>query len=318
MHTTKSGTNKVWTFNALQFLRDSRIDHTTEGQKATRNRVQVHCPFCTGSRNYHLGIHVVHAYANCWRCGPHSIPEVIRELLHVSWREAYAIMEEYEHVGGVRLYQPKRNKIVSKKLVTPTGLTFLRKTHGEYLRDVRKFKPLDLVKQWGVQSTGLIGKYKNRIYIPINLRTQPVSYQCRSVKKVEAVRYMTCEPDKEQVFHKHTLYGIDNVNSDTVVVCEGVTDVWRLGVGAVATFGITYDKMQAFQLARFTNIYILYDIEPQAQKQAEKLANDISMLNGKANVFIAQHGFGDKDPGDLTQEQADEFMFNVTTHRHNL
>ena len=57
-------------------------------------------------------------------------------------------------------------------------------------------------------------------------------------------------------------------------------------------------------ISNFDNFHLAYDPEDQAKKQAENLAFDIASLGGKVKVW----NIGDTDPGDLSQEDADEFM----------
>jgi hypothetical protein len=299
------------TFNTRKFLEDSNIDHTDTGQKATKNRIQVHCPFCVGSKNFHLGIHVSNAYANCWRCGPHSMLETIRELLHVSWREAYKIMDEYQDTSNIKTSITSAritgNKLIFKGLLEP-----LKKIHRDYLIHERQFNPDELTSTWGIQSIGPIGDFKHRIYIPIYYRGVIVSYQCRSIVKGDhIIRYLTCKPEHETVFHKSILYGLDYVASDKVLVVEGVTDVWRMGPGTVATFGIEYMKEQVYQLSKFKEIFILFDPEPTAQKQAEKLANELSFMKGCTPYIIDIKNTGASDPGTLEQKIADQMMLDI-------
>lgn len=307
--------NKIISFNALAFLKDNRIDHTTTGQKATKNRVQVHCPFCIGSKKYHLGIHLSDAYANCWRCGPHSILKVVKELLHVSWSETYKIIEQYGDVSSVKIQ--KHDRVHASEVVLPDLLEPLKTAHAKYLIG-RGFTPEGLVNTWGIQSTGPAGDYKHRIFIPIYYRNRVVSFQCRSISTNEnVVRYLTCPPEKEAIFHKSILYGIDNVISDTIVVVEGVTDAWKLGAGAVATFGINYMKEQVYQISRYKNVYIMFDPEKTAQRMAEKLGNELAFMNN-CNVNILDiKDTGVEDPGSLPQKEAEQIMFEILTGRFN-
>ena len=299
--------NKI-SFNTKLFLESYQIEHTDMGQKATKNRIQVHCPFCVGSKNFHLGIHVTDAYANCWRCGPHSLLSTIKELLHTSWREAYQIVDEFADIGNVKIIHNVRK--TNDKLVLPGLIEPLKDRHKKYIKE-RGYNPEDIEKTWNIQSVGPVGASAHRIYIPIYYRGMPVSYQCRSIiKRDDVVRYLTCAPEKEKVFHKSILYGLDYVQSDTILVVEGVTDVWRMGPGTVATFGIEYMKEQVFQLSKFKKVYIMFDSEPTAQKQASKLANELAFMKN-CEPYIINIGNLAKDPGELKQPDADDIMLNV-------
>jgi len=311
-----SSNNKAITFNARAFLQDTRIDCTETGQKATKNRINVHCPFCTGSRKFHLGIHLTNAYANCWRCGPHSLLSTIKALLHVSWGEVYKIVDEYSDVSGVRVAKYDRTNRNST-IVLPGVLEPLKRIHTTYLEG-RNFNPDDIINTWNIQSVGPTGMCKHRIFIPIQYRGDIVSYQCRSVVQGDNIlRYITCPPDKEVIFHKSILYGLDSVISDTIVVVEGVTDAWRLGAGAVCTFGTNYMKEQVYQLSKYKYVFILFDPETAAQRQAEKLANELAFLK-KCEPFILDiKSLGVDDPGTLRQSDADELMRDIMVGKFN-
>jgi len=302
--------NKHITFNAKAFLQAVHIDHTDVGPKATKNRVQVHCPFCPGSKNFHLGIHVTNAYANCWRCGPHSLISTIRELLHITWKEVYSIIEEYGDISSIKT--SKHIKVSGSKLVLPGLIEPLKNKHRKYLIE-RHFDPDDIINTWNVQSVGPVGRCSHRIYIPIYYRGEVVSYQCRSTQKGnDIVRYITCDRDKETVFHKSILYGLDYAISDNVAVVEGATDTWRLGPGSLATFGMEFMKEQIYQLSRFKKVYLMYDPEPAAIRQAEKMANELAFM-GKCEPYVIDiKTLGVEDPGDLDQRDANELMLDIT------
>ena len=301
--------DKHVTFNALQFLRDSNIVHTQEGRHGTKNRVQIHCPFCAGSIDFHLGIHLTKAYSNCWRCGPHSIAEVIHRVLRVTWREVYAIIDEYANVTNVHIVKSTRRSTKQKLVLPDGGLLPLNKKHRKYIQN-RHFDVDHIIDTWGIQSTGPLGVDKHRIYIPIMYLGAPVSYQCRTHLKNVDTRYLTCPPNKEKIFHKDILYGIDYAQTNTVVIVEGITDVWRLGAGALCTFGTMYTPQQMYQITKFDNVYILFDSEVTAQKKAEKLANEVAMIN-KGSVHIITSDVPGQDPGDLPQHEADALMQDI-------
>lgn len=295
-------------FNALKFLNEYSIDKTINHPHCTPNRVNIHCPFCKGSRDFHLGIHLINAYGNCWRCGPHSILEIIHEILNISWREAYRILDEYSDVSGISLRR-KKEKIKLTKVKLPVNLRPLIDLHKQYITD-RKFSSEKIEDVWGIKSTDVIGDYKHRIFIPIFYRGEIVSFQCRTPYEHVGLRYKTCAKPHEKIHHKHILYGIDNVVDDTIVVVEGVTDVWRLGPGAVSTFGLGYTREQVFLISKFKNIFILFDNEPAAQETARKLAEEVAYITKKGRVIVVNSKTSG-DPGDLPQEEANKLMLNI-------
>lgn len=83
---------------------------------------------------------------------------------------------------------------------------------------------------------------------------------------------------------------------------EGVVDVWKLGKGAVCTFGTKFTKKQIARLCKMNTVYIYYDPEPEAQEKARELANSLISV---PHVYIIN---GDKEPGDLSRKEGVEIM----------
>lgn len=87
---------------------------------------------------------------------------------------------------------------------------------------------------------------QGRIAVPVSRDGVTVGYQFRypddlDWKAAGVVKYLTYFPKSL------TLYGIDEVGDAGIVVyCEGVTDVWRYGYGAVCSLGkdLSTDQVQ--------------------------------------------------------------------------
>lgn len=289
-------------FDVKSFFQAYGIEYKTEGHKHCRpGWIQTECPFCIGNPGYHLGYELSNGWWNCWRCGYHKTWDVLIALLG-SKKLAKDALHKFQTIDVIE----NKVKIRGKKLELPIGLQPLTKRAQAYLEH-RKFDPDLLETLWKLQSTGNIGPHKFRIYIPIYLQGHVVSWQCRDITEKSNVRYLGQSQDKEILSNKETLYGIDSVTGDSCVVVEGVTDVWRLGPGAVATFGVKYTSAQVKMLIkRFKRIHILFDPpDPQAQIQAEKLANTLSKFGREAVLWNVD---SDVDPGDMEQDDADAFM----------
>ena len=285
-------------FDTLKFLRDYSIQHTTNHHHCTEGRVQVHCPFCSGKSNYHLGLLLRAGHGSCWRCGGHPVTEVIKQLLNCSWSEVDKIKETYSDIYSSD--KAERKEIVKIPFCFPFNTRKMNRKHREYLIS-RKFNSASLEREWGLMGTGYWGNDDaNRIIIPIHLDREVVSYQGRSILKNHPVRYRTCPIDKEIVHHKHTLYGIDKLKDKLiVVVCEGVTDVWRLGEGSVATFGTGYTKQQINLLSQFEKVVLLFDKGEAAQRRANELGETLALL---VDVEIAECDAD--DPAKLSDDDA--------------
>jgi len=70
-------------------------------------------------------------------------------------------------------------------------------------------------------------------------------------------------------------------------VVEGVFDAWRIGSGAVATFGSGYSMEQVEKIVKYPTRAICFDNEVEAQSRARKLVNDLSAFSGTTyNVIL--------------------------------
>jgi len=297
----------------IRLYNDRGIPYQTEGHKhVSSGWIGIPCLFCSGNPGYHLGYCIDQAskFAGrfiCWRCGGKSIIKVLSALLMIKEPEVYPLLKQYQIDGAANYIlsrKEKRGPGVICKL--PDGSSELNQSHRRYL-ERRKFDPDQLIDKWGIKGTGPAGDYKHRIIIPIYHKGVLVSYQGRDITGKSGMKYKACPQEKEGREHKHCLYGLDQVKGDSIVVVEGVMDVWRLGPGAVATFGVKFKQAQVRLLLAFKRIFILYDSEaqdPQAGEQARKLAN--SLTDGKRQVEIIELAEG--DPGEMDQKDANSLM----------
>jgi len=232
--------------------------------------------------------------------------ETIAALLHISDDQAFRVIAKY---SGQQLARVKAKNTTPhvESLSLPLGTGSLQAKHRDYLSS-RQFHPDRVSCMWNLQGTGPIGPYRHRLIIPIYHADQLVSYTSRDVTNKSELRYKTCPTDQEIVSHKHMLYGWQYaINHSTVVIVEGPADAWRLGPGAVATFGITWTTEQAKLLRRFAKIYILYDFEDAAQDSAERLGMYLSVIHPSSDILlVSSTECHEKDPSDLSDEEAKE------------
>lgn len=292
--------------NARRLCEERGVPFWTDGYKQCRpGWIQLDCPFCAGNVGPHLGYDEQRGYFNCWRCGAHSIQEVLSTVLHVRRSEARQIAAQYE--GFVAGTDKKVSISVTRRrqCTLPRECEQLCPTHKKYLRS-RLFDADALESLWALQGTGNLGPYKFRIIAPIfDLDGRLVSYQGRDYTGRSKLRYKACREDLEAKHHKDMLYGQWLANKDWVVVVEGITDVWRLGRNAVATFGIKYRPTQVARLRNYSRRFILFDhSDPQARKQARKLVSELATLPG--NVWHVDVDI--EDPAKMSQADADALM----------
>lgn len=300
--------------NIIKFYKDYNIQHLTEGHKHTRpGWVNTPCPFCTGNPGYHLGFNIEHEFYVCWRCGSHSVPAVIKELIDVSWREAFELVKIY---GGKEIKRKEvKVHINTKPFKLPTNCKDIEDRHRKYLIK-RNFNPDEIVRDWNILGTGMTSKldnmdYKFRIIIPVMWNNEIVTFQGRDTTDKSPFKYLMCPEDREKINIKTILYGRQDKWTDLGIVVEGVTDVWRLGFNAIATFGIKYKLEQLREISRnFKRIIVLYDEDPQAQVQADKIVANMRFKSKDCFKYSIKG-----DPGSLSPDEALNLVSELKTYK---
>jgi len=294
----------------LKLYEDYSIPTWTEGNNCQPGWVNTTCPFC-GDQSNHLGYSLDDNYFNCWRCGKHPIAETISKLIKVTEQEARKILHSY---GDQYLVKPRVQKIKIRKKAFhfPSSTEPLTERHKQYLEG-REFDPEKLEHEWKLLSTGpssMLDKrdYKNRIIAPIEWNGKCVSFQGRSTSDKRKPKYKACPEDRELVHHKVILYGKQSEWEETGICVEGITDVWRLGPKAFATFGIEYTRQQVRMIANtFERVAVVFDDEKQAVRQAEKLVNELQFRGVDAwRVPIVG------DPGGMKQDEANYLIKQIS------
>jgi len=274
-------------------LRRHNVPYQTEGKYARPGWIQFHCPFCFGGldpNKPYMGFNLAGGYVNCWRCGPHNVSKTLVTLTGLSWSE----------VKTLDLDSSPREVIEREagRLKLPNGLGPLLKPHRVYLRG-RGFKPRAIEDLWKVQGIGLSSKLAWRIFIPIHLRGQIVSWTTRSLVDT-GLRYISSSHEDESVPHKTLLYGEDYA-TNAISIHEGPTDVWRVGPGAVATLGTGWKPAQVLRMSRYSRRIVCFDNEPAAQRRARQLCDLLETFPGETmNVIL--------DAKDAATADEDELM----------
>lgn len=289
--------------------------------------VSTHCPYCRGAADFHLGYLVERRMFKCWRCGYHLTIDVLMALCRVDLDAARGLYAEVSGGSGSRTPSAARAsadreaqaRIKVSRYHRPSDVGPMRANHRRYLEG-RGFDPDQIEREWGVLGTGPAsylddgtGKqvdYRHRLLVPIRWDGEEVSFQARDVTGRSDLRYVSCPPARENEHHKHILYGRQEAWGDVGIVVEGITDAWRLGPLACATFGVAYTPEQVVELARrFKRVAIVFDSEPQAQAQARKLAATLRLRLLAEPVVVALSG---GDPGEMAQDDADYLVRELT------
>lgn len=256
------------------------VDWISEGDRHCRaGWVQMQCPFCgKGSHKYHLGYNIAERYANCYQCGYHRLTETVMALTGLSFPDVKNVLSGV----GVRV-ESKPRPTNTGKLVIPKHVGPMQKQHRKYLRDVRGMDPDVIERVWAVQGIGIAPRLCWRLFIPIQLDGEVVSWTTRSIAQDAKVRYMSASESQEAVPHKSILYGEQFVEN-VICVVEGPLDAWKIGPGCVATCGTGYSRSQVRRISQYPIRALCFDNEPAAQQRARALADDLSVFPGETMV----------------------------------
>jgi hypothetical protein len=283
-----------------ELLTEFGIPYETTGKYCREGWVQINCPMCSGSNpeKPYAGYNLAYGYINCWNCGQHSVLKFLQALTN----QSYSVLKPL--IDGLPKQAISR-RVAAGRVKLPNGVAPLLKGHKRYLRG-RNFDPIALATMWQLQGIGPIGRLSWRIFIPIMLAGQTVSWTTRTIGNQEP-RYISASLDEEAVAHKTLLFGEDYCRH-ACVVCEGPFDVFRIGPGAVATMGTGVSPAQVLRLSNYMCRVICFDNEPKAQQRAKELCSKLDVFRGETiNVVLDS-----KDAGEASDQEVKElrqFLF---------
>lgn len=281
-------------FDARAYLDDRGISYKTEGKNISSGWIGVNCPFC-GDQSNHLGIK--ENGFSCWRCGTKgNISKLIQEIDSCNLYQAYDTIKSFDSIGLPDLKSDIRKRLGDNILPSEATTTF-PEIHSDYLKG-RGFDPALLINKYKLLACYTTGKYKFRIIIPVIEDGFIVNFTALAVSG-QTPKYIHCPNVESIIPMKECLYNIDTVK-DIAVIVEGVTDVWRMGNGCVATMGLEYTSNQINLLVQkgVKKAYVMFDSESFAIKKAGKLADSLSVFM-ESEIIELSGG----DPGDFTNQQ---------------
>jgi len=147
----------------------------------------------------------------------------------------------------------------------------------------RNFDPAVVSKEWGVVLANEYPVEANgkryswlagRLFIPVS----STGWQARAIDESKP-KYFSCPGWKKSA----SLYNINRARkfSEFVLICEGVTDTWRVGGPAVAVFGKSLSTQQVMKLRRNWNVVgVLFDpdAETDSVNSTRRAMNQLSQV----------------------------------------
>ena len=259
--------------------------------------IGLQCVFC-GDPSNHLGVNLTSTIYSCFICGAKGGPtQLIMALENVGFTHALLIEQKYS--SAILTQQDKF--ISSKHVELPFGLSKeLQPQHKTYLES-RNFSA-EIYEKYKLQCCGPVGEYKFRIFIPFFRKNKLVTFTTRDITDKQG-KYKACPKEHSILTPHQTLYNIDSVK-DVALVVEGVTDVWRIGDGAVALNGLQCSSAQLKLLSNFSRVYIMLD--SLAFQETDKLAENLSTFTDVSVLYL-----GKGDPADLPESEVKKLRLKI-------
>lgn len=269
------------------------VPFQTEGHEHCREGwLQIDCPWCNQSGHYRLGYNLSFGYLNCWSCGSQRLIPTLIEITGKSYGEIKDL------VSGIIVNRRVETEKIKGTLIIPDGVEEMERPHRNYLKS-RGFDAKHLASFWGVKGISLRPSHlKWRLFIPVTYHGEVVTWTTRTIGNSPGNRYLNAKPHQEKISLRSLLYGEDFARN-AVIVCEGPTDVWRIGPGAVATMGVDFTPEQAEKIAKYPLRAICFDNLPDTKRQIKKLVNILESFPGETIVVTLDS----KDPGEATERE---------------
>jgi len=287
--------------NIESYLSSRHIYVSDSGKNVSDGWIGIECPFCPdGDPSQHLGINLDTKGISCWRCDTTgTIIKLVMALEHVNAESAVTTLNKF---SDKKIYVTtkkskdrallEREPISKYKLLLENDLAI---AHRQWL-EKRNFNPEEIYNKYKLKCFGPIGDFKLRLMIPFYRRATFLTFSTRDITDLSDTPYIHCPIEQSLVDAKRYLYNLDTV-SDTVIVVEGFTDVWRIGDGCVSTQGIKYVVEQLFLLRNVKRAFFMYDSEKFAIEAAEKAARAASTFIPHVEIYELSEG----DPADMTE-----------------
>lgn len=258
-----------------------------EHHHSTPGWVNVDCPQCSpGAGKFRLGVARSGRAANCWVCGRMPVLKTLTRLSRHPESRVRQAMAAFWAGGEVRdrwVRPPPAGR-----LVRPAGVGPMLPAHRRYLAG-RGVDPDYAADRWGVLGVGPAVAMQWRLYLPVVLNGEEVSWVTRSIADDPAKPYLAAPPAAEKYRHHDLLYGEDKCGA-AIVVVEGPLDAVAGGDGVAATMGVGYSEAQVARIARYPSRAICFDAEPDARRRARRLAAELAPFPGETHVVELETG----------------------------
>ncbi len=246
------------------------------------DKLSICCPYCelsgkSSDKKFHMGVSLVPPRnvpvpcVHCFRCGySASIVKFISEIDNIPYKKAKTYLDRIEH-KSIRdlssILNPDTNPSVKKKhyfqqskLPEEYNLlnhkSMVQVLAWTYAKE-RKLSD-ECIKEFAIGYC-VSGLYSRRLIFPVMCEGRLVGFIARSVSTNSTIPYMFPPEFNKSGY----LYNYDRaLLSDTVVIVEGVFDVFTFPDNAVALFGKTMSNTQCKLISEsWDNAIVLLDAD---------------------------------------------------------
>lgn len=304
----KEGQPFLWKPNILESDRDIEIIDYGETYR-------VNCPFCArrGDPDHRNRLWISHCYgtvingkrrwglATCFHNNCLEDSAARDELRHIITGKASdrylrpVILRsgKYDYTAPIKYELPGACIRISELDISHKSNQFLLS---------RGVDPLEADRIFKIYYCFSSDKYPyaiDKLVFPIYFQGKEVCWQCRYIGKPsdKSVPKYYSAPGFSI---KSYLYNYDlAIKEPFIVIVEGILDVLKIGTNAIAIFGKTLSATQISLLKTIKDKQIVIFLDPDANKEAEKIARDLYWLNP---IVISDSR---DDPGKLSREELD-------------
>lgn len=296
------------------WLEENDIQYWTEGKNVSRGWVNIQCPFCSDHSN-HCGISLKTLRISCWICGHHYFAELAKELTGCSHKKATEIKRNFlsQRAGDDSPLTKRFNRGTSSNTtVLPVeSTTDFPPKFLKYLKRRGFTPPQKYIKKYRLLATHPIGQYKFRIIIPIYMKHRLVSFTSRDITGKQDPPYLSASDNEGAMNIKNTIYNYDNLKRGAnAIVVEGVLDTWKLGDGAISTFGTKFTDRQIVLLKKkeIKTLFIMFDNDKAGEVGGKSLAKIMAPLVKKIEIITFETI---NDPGELSADEASILKYQI-------
>jgi DNA primase len=289
-------------FDVKSYLDDKGYAYANPGDKnVSIGWIGINCPFCRDKSN-HMGVNMSSMTISCWKCNKQgTVLALVMRLDSCSFHYAKDnILPKYLLREFAHLSAPKRKH--SDKVKYPSGIVKeLMPVHTKFIES-RRYDPEYVQRKYDVVGVGpTMDDWKFRLIIPVYHNRELITYVGRDTTGKLEVPYRNCPIEKCITQAKESLYNLDFAG-DTVILVEGIFDSWRIGDGAVCTFGTKYTDSQLLLLKGRKRVFVMFDgredDDGEAIGYAHNLAADLSGIVSDIEVLELDSG----DPDGLSDD----------------